>query len=161
MLSKELETKLNEQINAELYSAYLYLSMSAFCDASNLPGFGHWMRKQAQEEVGHAMKIFAFVNDRQGRVVLQAIPEPPKDFGSPLQLFEAVLEHERKVTGMIHTLYTQAVQEKDYPTQTFLQWFINEQVEEEKTASEIVEALRMVGDKGHALYMLDRQLAQR
>jgi ferritin len=161
MLSDALQNKLNEQINAELYSAYLYLSMSAYCEAKNLPGFAHWMRKQAQEEVGHAMRIFTFVNDRQGRVTLQAVAQPPSDFGSAVQVFEAVLEHERKVTKMIHELYALAVKEADFAAQAFLQWFVTEQVEEEKTANEILEALRMVGDKGQAVFMLDRQLAQR
>lgn len=161
MLSKDLEGKLNDQIQAELYSAYLYLAMAAYCDAQNLPGFAHWMRKQAEEEVGHAMRIYQYVNDRQGRVVLQAIEQPPTEFGSPTDVFKVVLDHEKKITAKINALYEAAVKESDYASQTFLHWFIDEQVEEEKTASEILEALKMIGDKGHAVYMLDRQLGQR
>lgn len=161
MLSKTLQDAMNEQIKNELYSAYIYLSMSAYCEAENLPGFAHWMRLQAQEEVGHAMKFYDFIYDRGGRVALKAIDQPPIEFGSPLDVFEKTLEHEQKVTGMIHNLYALAVQEKDYPSQVFLQWFIDEQVEEEKNASQIVETLKMIGDQGPALIMLDRELAQR
>jgi ferritin len=152
---------MNEQIKNELYSAYLYLSMSAYCESANLPGFAHWMRVQAQEEVGHAMKFYGFIHDRGGRVLLQAIDQPPVEFQSPLAVFEQTLVHEQKVTGMIHNLYALAVQEKDYASQVFLQWFVDEQVEEEKNATQLVELLKMVGDKGHALVMVDRQLAKR
>lgn len=161
MLSKTLQDAMNEQIKNELYSAYIYLSMSAYCEAENLPGFAHWMRLQAQEEVGHAMKFYDFICDRGGRVALKAIDQPPIEFQSPLDVFEKTLEHEQKVTGMIHNLYALAVQEKDYPSQVFLQWFVDEQVEEEKNASQIVETLKMIGDQGPALIMLDRELAQR
>jgi len=161
MLSKTLQDAMNEQIKNELYSAYIYLSMSAYCEAENLPGFAHWMRLQAQEEVGHAMKFYDFIHDRGGRVALKAIDQPPIEFQSPLDVFEKTLEHEQKVTGMIHNLYALAVQEKDYPSQVFLQWFVDEQVEEEKNASQIVETLKMIGDQGPALIMLDRELAER
>jgi ferritin len=161
MLPKTLQDAMNEQIKNELYSAYLYLSMSAYCEAANLPGFAHWMRVQAQEEVGHAMKFFEFINDRGGRVVLQAIDQPPVQFQSPQALFEQTLEHEQKVTGMIHNLYALAVQEKDYASQVFLNWFEDEQVEEEKTASQILETLKMIGTQGPALVMLDQQLGKR
>jgi ferritin len=161
MLSKKLQDAMNEQIKNELYSAYLYLSMSAYCEAANLPGFGHWMRMQAQEEEAHAMKFYDFIHERGGRVVLQAIDQPPVEFPSPLAVFEQTLEHEQKVTGMIHDLYTLAVEEKDYASQAFLQWFVMEQVEEEDSASQILETLKMIGDKGHALLMLDRELGKR
>ena len=161
MLSKKLQDAMNEQIKNELYSAYLYLSMSAYCEAANLPGFGHWMRMQAQEEEAHAMKFYDFIHERGGRVVLQAIDQPPLEFPSPLAVFEQTLEHEQKVTGMIHDLYTLAVEEKDYASQIFLQWFVTEQVEEEDSASQILETLKMIGDKGHALLMLDRELGKR
>jgi len=161
MLNKGVQDAINEQIKNELYSAYLYLSMSAYCEAVNLPGFAHWMRLQSQEEVSHAMKYFEFINDRGGRVVLQAIDQPPIEFQSPLDVFQQTLEHERKVTAMIHRLYELAVKENDYATQAQLQWFITEQVEEEKRASEIVERLKMIGDQGPALLMLDRQLGER
>jgi ferritin len=161
MLSKVMQDAINEQLKNELYSAYLYLSMAAYSETANLPGFAHWMRLQSQEEVEHAMKFFDFVNDRGGHVVLQAIDQPPVEFASPLDVFEKTLEHERKVTAMIHQLYELAAKENDYATQVMLQWFIEEQVEEERNAEQIVETLRMIGDKPQALFMLDRQLGTR
>jgi len=161
MINKTVETAINEQIKHELYSAYLYLSMSAYCEASNLPGAAHWMRTQAAEEQGHAMKFYGYVTEQGGRVVLQALAQPPSEFASPLDLFQQVLEHERKVTALITRLYETALQEKDYATQGLLQWYIKEQVEEEKNATAIVEQMKMVGTTGTALYMLDRQLAAR
>ncbi len=161
MLSKTMEAAMNEQIKNELYSGYLYLAMSAYAEARNLPGFAHWMRLQAQEETGHALKFFDFISERGGRVVLQAIDQPPAEFESPLDLFAQTLEHERKVTGLIHDLYALAGKENDYASQVFLQWFVEEQVEEEQSATEILETLRMIGDKGQALIMMDRQLARR
>jgi ferritin len=152
---------MNEQVKHELYSAYLYLSMSAYCESVNLPGFAHWLRVQVQEEMRHAMKFYDFINERGGRVVLQAIDQPPTAFESPLDIFEKTLEHERKVTDLIHGLYALAVEEKDYATQVFLQWFVTEQVEEENSAAQILETLRRIGDQGHALLMLDRELARR
>jgi ferritin len=161
MLSKTIQDAMNQQIKNELYSAYLYLSMSAYCEAANLPGFAHWMRMQAQEEEAHAMKFYDFIHERGGRVVLQAIDQPPVEFPSPLAVFEQTLEHEQKVTAMIHDLYALAVEEKDYASQVFLQWFVTEQVEEEDSATQILETLKMVGDKSHALLMLDGQLGRR
>jgi ferritin len=161
VLSKKLQDAINAQIRDELYSAYLYLSMAAYSEEANLPGFAHWMRLQNQEEVSHAMKLFDYVNERGGRVVLHAIDQPPTDFESPLSTFEMTLEHEQKVTGLIHNLYELALDEKDYPTQVMLQWFIEEQVEEEDSASQILEMLKMIGKQGHALVMFDRALGQR
>lgn len=161
MLSKKLEEAINEQINKELYSGYLYLSMSAYCEAENLPGAANWMRIQAQEELGHAMRLFDHVNARGGRVVLDAIEMPPPVWKSPLGMFEEVLEHERKVTGLINRLYEVALSENDYATQMELQWFITEQVEEEESAGQVVEQLRRVGDQPMGLLMLDGQLGQR
>ncbi|MGC8786880.1 MAG: ferritin [Anaerolineae bacterium] len=161
MLSKKLQDALNEQIKNELYSGYLYLAMSAYFEANNLPGFARWMRVQAGEEQAHALRFFDFIVERGGRVVLQAIDQPPVEFSSPLAVFEATLEHEKKVTGLINRLYELAVAEKDYPAQVMLQWFINEQTEEEKNAAQIVETLKMIGEKGQALIMLDRELGQR
>jgi ferritin len=161
MLSKAMQDAINEQIKNELYSAYLYLSMAAYYEASNLPGFAHWMRVQSQEEIDHAMKFFDFVNERGGRVVLQAIDQPPVEFESPADVFEKTLEHERKVTGLIHRLYELALNENDYPAQVMLHWFIEEQVEEEDSAAQILETLRMIGDTGSALVMLDRALGRR
>jgi len=161
VLNPKVEKAMNEQIRNELFSGYLYLSMSAYFETSNLPGFAHWMRLQAEEEQEHALKFFDFVHDRGGRVLLQAIEQPTVEFESPLAVFELTLEHERKVTGLIHELYALAVQEKDYASQVMLQWFIDEQVEEEKNAEQIVELLKMVGDQGQPLVMLDRQLGER
>jgi ferritin len=161
MLSKALQDAINEQIKNELYSAYLYLAMAAYSEASNLPGFAHWLRAQSEEEVEHAMKFFDFVNERGGRVVLHAIDQPPVEFESPVKIFEETLNHERKVTGMIHRLYELALEEKDYPAQVMLHWFIDEQVEEESNATQILDTLKMIGDKGQALVMFDRELARR
>lgn len=161
MLSQAMQDAINEQIKNELYSAYLYLSMSAYCEANAMPGCAHWMRVQSQEEIDHAMKFFGFVNERGGRVVLYAIDQPPTEFDSPLAIFKETLEHERKVTALIHGLYQLALEEKDYPAQVMLHWFIDEQVEEESNATQIVDTLEMIGNKGHALVMLDRELGKR
>jgi ferritin len=160
-LSKKMQDAINEQIKEELASAYIYLSMAAYCESINLPGFAQWMRAQTNEEMEHAMKFYEFVHDRGGRVVLQAIDQPPVDFGGPTDVFEKTLAHEQYITGRIHNLYAMAVQENDYASLSTLQWFVDEQVEEEKTATEILELLKMIGDKGQGLIMLDRQLARR
>ena len=161
VLGKAVEDAMNEQIKNEFFSAYQYLSMAAYCESENLPGFAQWMRAQAQEETEHAMKIYNFILDRNGRVVLRGIEEPVVDFGSPLEVFEQALEHEQKVTAMINDLYGLAVGENDYASQTFLQWFVTEQVEEEKNAGDVVDTLKMIGDKSEALFLLDRELGQR
>ena len=161
MIGKKMQDAINEQINKELYSAYLYLSMAAYLDSENLSGFAHWMRAQAQEEQEHALKFYDHIYERGGRVTLQAIDEPPAGFESPLAVFEETLAHERKVTGLINNLYAIALEQNDYASQAFLQWFVSEQVEEEDNASRILETLKMVGDKGQALVMLDRELGQR
>jgi len=152
---------INDQINAEFYSAYLYLSMAAHCDALNLPGFSHWMKLQAKEEVEHGGKFLEYLTDRGARVTLKAIGQPPAEFASPLAIFEQALEHERHVTARIHNLYKLALEDNDYATQNELQWFIKEQVEEEKNATQIVEQLKMVGTQGTALVLIDRYLASR
>lgn len=161
MLSKKMQDAMNDQIKMELESAYAYLAMAAYCEANNLPGFAHWMQVQFQEELGHAMRFFTFVNDRGGRVVLQAIVQPQVEFQSPADVFQQTLAHEQKVTASINNLYKLAVEEGDYASQAFLQWFVTEQVEEEKSASEVLNALELVGDRGYALIMLDRELGQR
>ncbi len=161
MLSKSMQKALNEQINNELYSSYLYLSMSAHFQATNLPGFAHWMIVQSKEEYDHAMKIFGYIQDRNSRAMLEAISKPPAEFKKPLDIMKQILEHEKSVTGMINHLYDMAVKEKDYPTQVTLQWFVKEQVEEEKMASDIIEQLKMIGDATPGLVMLDRQLGSR
>ena len=161
MLAKKMEKALNDQINAELYSAYLYLSMSAYFEAENLPGFAKWMRIQWQEEVMHALKIYDYVNERGGRVTLKSIAEPPAKWKSPLDAFQATYKHEQVVTGRINDLVTQAVAEKDHATNAFLQWFVTEQVEEEKSADEIVQKLKKIADAPGAMYMLDNEMGQR
>ncbi len=161
MLSKTLQKAFNDQINHELSSSYLYLSMAAFSESQNLPGFANWMKIQTTEESGHAMKLYKFVIERGGRVELQKIEQPPLEFKSPTALFEEVLKHERKITALINKLYELALKEKDYPAQVLLHEFIGEQVEEEASASAILETLKMAGEKGHALIMMDRQLARR
>jgi ferritin len=161
VLSQAVQDAINEQIKNELYSAYLYLAMSAHCQANNLPGMAQWMTVQSKEEVGHAMKFFEYVNDRAGRVLLKAIDQPPAEWKSPLVMFQAALEHEQKVTGLINGLYALALKENDYATQVELQWFITEQVEEEKNAGEIVEQLKRVGEQGPGLMMTDRHLGKR
>lgn len=161
MLSKRMQDAMNDQIKMELESAYAYLAMAAYCEAQNLPGFAQWMQVQFQEELGHAMKFFTFINDRGGRVILQAIAQPQVEFQSPTDVFEQTLGHEQKVTTSINDLYKIATEEADYASQAFLQWFVTEQVEEEKNATGVLETLKLVGDEGQALVMLDRELGQR
>lgn len=161
MLGKAVEEAMNEQIKNELFSAYQYLSMAAYCESENLPGFAQWMRAQAREETEHAMKFYDFILERSGRVVLHGIDGPVVEFGSPLEVFQQALEHERKVTAMINDLYGLSARENDYASQTFLQWFVTEQVEEEKNAGDVVETLKMIGDKSEALFLLDRELGLR
>jgi ferritin len=161
MINKTVEAAINEQIKHEWYSAYLYLSMSAWAEASNLGGAAHWLRAQFGEEQGHAMKFYKYIVEQGGRVVVGGIPQPPAEWTSLLDLFQQVLEHEKKVTALVTKLYEVALAEKDYATQFLLQWFINEQVEEEKNVTGVIEAIKMVGHSGTALYMVDRQLAAR
>ncbi len=161
MANEKMEKALNEQINAELYSAYLYFAMAAHFDSNNLPGFAHWMKIQAKEETTHALKFYEFVNEVGGKVVLEAVEKPPVDFGSPLQAFERVLKHEKHVTSLIHNLVKLARNESDFAAENFLQWFVAEQVEEEAAATKIVEELKMIGDAKHALFMMDRHLGSR
>jgi ferritin len=160
-ISAAMQRALNDQIRKEFSAAYLYLSMAAYFAEKNLNGFARWMRLQGAEEAKHAMKIFDFVEDRGGRVTLEAIDRPPPDFPSALATFEHARDHEAKVSSGIHQLYELALGEKDYATQTMLQWFITEQVEEEKTSNSIVETLRMIGDNASGLYMFDKELGAR
>ena len=161
MLSKKMETAINQQINAELYSSYLYLSMATYFDSKGLGGFSNWMRQQAQEELFHGMKMFDFVCERGGRVVLQAIDKPPSKWSSPLDAFQNVLAHEQKVTGLINDLVNLAIDERDHATNIFLQWFVSEQVEEEDTAGNLVDKLILIGKDANGLFMLDTELGQR
>jgi ferritin len=161
MLSSVVQDNMNQQINAEFYSAYLYLSMAAHFEGENLHGMAHWMQVQAKEEAGHAMKFFKYIVERGGRVRLTAIAAPPNTWDSPQAVFEAVYKHECHVTSLINKLVELAVAEKDHASGVFLQWFVNEQVEEEASASEILHQIKMLGDSKQGLFMLDRQLAQR
>ena len=153
--------ELNKQVNAELYSAYLYLSMAAYFESINLKGFANWMRVQAQEELTHAMRFFDYINERGGVVKLAAIEQPPTEWKSPLDVFEATYKHEVKVTGMINSLVNLAMKEKDHATYNMLQWFVAEQVEEEASADEIRQQLKLIGKDGRGILMLDRELGQR
>ena len=161
MMSKKLEDAINEQIKNEFFSGYLYLSMAAQAESMNLPGTAHWFKVQAKEEQEHGMKFYEFINDRGGRVLLKAMDQPETEFKTVLDMFEKTLEHEKLVTSLINKLYEIALQEKDYPAQIMLQWFIDEQVEEEKNASDIIATLKMIGEKGQALHMLDQELGKR
>ncbi|RKX96023.1 MAG: ferritin [Spirochaetes bacterium] len=161
MLSKRMEEALNKQINAELYSAYLYLSMAAYFDSISLDGFSHWMKLQAKEETEHAYKIYGYVYERGGSVILEAINKPPTKWDSPLAVFEDAYKHEQKVSEMINNLVAMAREEKDYATENFLQWFVEEQVEEEANADEVVQKLKMVKDSRNGLFMMDGKLGQR
>lgn len=160
-IKQEMQDAINQQVTEELESAYVYLSMSSHFEAENLPGFAKWMRVQSQEEVGHAMRLFDYVSERGGRVRLQALPQPPVDFGAPLSVFEAALAHEQKISALIEKLYETAKQHGDNATQVMLQWFITEQVEEENNVGLVVEQVRMAGDNRAALLFLDRQLGAR
>lgn len=160
-LSETMQNALNDHLNQEFYASYLYLSMSAYCESISLPGFAHWLRVQSQEEYSHALKLFDFVNDREGRVVLHPIAQPTIEFNSALDVMQQTLEHERHVSRLINQLYDTAIKEEDYATQVHLQWFISEQVEEEKAASDLVDHLKLIGNQGDALLMLDREMATR
>lgn len=160
-MNTKLLEELNLQINKEIYSGYLYLAIAAYFEEKNLSGFAKWMRVQAEEELEHGMKIFNFLIDLGERVELLAIDQPEKEFGTPTEVFTTVLEHERFVTSRIHLLYDLAIKEKDYPTQVFLQWFVDEQVEEEKNAAEILESLKLAGEAGNVLLKIDQKLGAR
>jgi ferritin len=161
MISKTMQDAMNDQINKELYSSYLYLSMAAYFEDRNLPGFAHWMRIQETEEREHAMKLYDFLLERGGKVMLKAIDAPKTEWVSTLEVAQEVAAHEAKVTASIHALYETALKEKDYPTQVMLQWFITEQVEEEKNAAEIVANLKLIEERGTAVLMLDHRLSKR
>ena len=161
MITKSLQDAINAQINKELFSSYLYLSMAAYFEDKNLPGLANWMRKQADEEREHGMKFYDHLVGRGGRVVLKAIEAPKTDWKSSLEVFEEVAGHEAKVTASINALYELALKEKDYPAQVMLQWFITEQVEEEKNAAEILANLKLIEERGTAVLMLDHRLAKR
>ncbi|MEK6796825.1 MAG: ferritin [Spirochaetota bacterium] len=160
-MDQKLEKLIQEQVNAEWYSAYLYVAMAAHFEHTNLDGFAHWMHKQAAEEQGHGKKMFEFLSDRGVRIKLQAIAEPTADFASPLDVFEKVYAHEQKVTGLINAIADAADAVNDRPTKVFIQWFVNEQVEEEKNAAKILDLLKHIPAGSGALYQLDHRLGKR
>jgi ferritin len=161
MLTEKMQKALNGQLNAELYSSYLYLSMNAYFKSVNLDGFANWMYYQTQEELEHAMKFYDFIIQRGGKVELMQVETPPTEWSSPLAVFEATLEHEQKVTGLINDLVDIAHEERDHATNIFLQWFVSEQVEEEENVGGVLEQLKLMGDAQGGLFMIDRELAKR
>jgi ferritin len=161
MLSDNMQAAMNKQINAELHSAYIYLSMSAYFADRNLNGFANWMRIQAQEEMVHAMKFFDFIIERRGRALLEPVAAVPTQWESALAVFENAFAHEQKVTGLINNLVDLSIKEKDHAANSFLQWFVDEQVEEEASADAVVQQLKMIGDSAAALFMFDREMGQR
>ncbi|MGC9318059.1 MAG: ferritin [Armatimonadota bacterium] len=161
MIDERMAAAINDQINAELYSAYIYYSMSAWFEEQNLPGMAQWMKAQTQEELFHADKFFNYLTERGGRVVMKAIDEPQTEWDSPLAVFEHAYEHEQYVTGRINDLVDLAIELKDHATNQFLQWYVEEQVEEEASADEVVQQLKRIGDSANALYMLDREMGAR
>jgi|WetSurMetagenome_2_1015567.scaffolds.fasta_scaffold113291_3 ferritin len=161
MLGKKMETAINEQINREMYSAYLYMSMSADSTFKGLKGFANWFMVQYHEEMLHAMKMFEYVSRQGGKVVLKAIAEPPQTFESPMDMFQKTLKHEQFVTQCINDLLNLAVQEKDHASQAFLQWYVTEQIEEEENDNDIIAQLKLVGADTAGLFMLDKELATR
>ncbi|MFO7895292.1 MAG: ferritin [Longimicrobiales bacterium] len=160
-MDQTVKDLINEQITHEFYAAYLYLAMAAHFEEENFEGFAQWFRMQAKEEEAHAMKLFDFLVERGERIELQQIDKPPVEFGSPVDAFRAALAHEQKVTGLINAIYAAAVEAKDYPSQVMLQWFIEEQVEEEDTTGTAVDRLEMAGDNNAALMFLDGQFGER
>ncbi len=161
MITQKMEQALNGQLNAEFYSAYLYLSMAAYFESTDLPGFGNWMRIQFAEEQFHAMKLFNYIMERGGRATLKAIDAPPGEWKSPLDVFEDTLAHEQKVTGLINDLVYLARDERDNASEIFLQWYVTEQVEEEDNASTLIGQLKLIKDSPQALFLMDKDLSQR
>lgn len=161
MLNKKIEEAINAQINAEMWSAYLYLSMAAHCHAIGQPGMAKWFEVQFKEEQDHAKILFNYVISRNGNVTLKAIDTVPTEWNSILDVFESTLAHEQKVTAMINDLFALTTQENDYATQSMLKWFIDEQVEEEENAQTIIDNIKMIKDNGYGIYMLDKELGAR
>ena len=161
MIKEKIEKVINQQINAELYSGYLYLSMASYFESKNLNGFANWMHVQNLEEQSHAMKFYHYINERGGRVKLMPIDGPKLEWKSPIEAFEDAYKHEQKVTAMINNMVEIAWAEKDHATYNMLQWFVDEQVEEEASALEIVEKLKMIGDAPGVMYMLDKEMSAR
>jgi ferritin len=161
MINERVERVINGQINKEFYSYYLYLAMAAHFESANLKGFAHWMRMQAGEESGHAMKLYDYLLERGGKIVLEKLDAPPSNWNSHKNVFEDAYQHEQKVTKAITELFELAKSEKDHPTEVFLQWFIKEQVEEEASAFATLQRLELIGSDGGAIFMLDGELGKR
>lgn len=161
MLNKKVEEALNAQINAEMWSAYLYLSMAAYCHSIGQPGMASWFEVQFKEEQDHAKILFNYVNSRNGRVELRPIDAVPLEWNGVLDVFESTLAHEQKVTSLINDLYALTHEQNDFATQSMLKWFIDEQIEEEETAQTIIDNIRMIKDNGYGIYMLDKELGAR
>lgn len=161
MLSKNIEKMLADQVNFEIYSAYIYLAMGAYSDSIDMPGAANWFKIQWEEEIFHANKLYDYLLERDGRQIFAAIPQPQSEWESLQKAFEGALTHEQLVTSRINDIMAQAEQEKDYATRSFLQWFVDEQVEEESNVRELIRQIKMVKDSGHGLYMLDKELAAR
>ena len=161
MLSEKLQQALNDQLNSEFYAAYTYLSLAAYFEDLDLNGFSHWMKIQYQEELMHAEKVYAFINDRDGRVKLQVVAAPPSEWDSPLAAFKFALQSERALSGRIYSVVDEALAERDHATHTFMQWFVNEQVEEEAIIRDIVSDLERIADSRDGLFLMDRDLAGR
>ncbi|OYD15866.1 ferritin [candidate division WOR-3 bacterium JGI_Cruoil_03_44_89] len=161
MLGEKMQDALNKQLNNEIYSAYLYMSMSAYSTFIGLKGFANWFMVQYQEEMTHAMKFYDYINDQGGQVRLMALAQPMTEFESPLDMFEKTLEHEKFITKCINELVDLAISEKDHATNIFLQWFVTEQIEEEGNDNDIIAKLKLIGDNGNGLLMLDKELATR
>ncbi len=160
-MKKNLVNALNNQIREELASAYIYFAIAADMEAKNWKGVAHWFMAQAQEEVGHAMKFYHFLNSRGEKAELEKIEKPKAEYDSILAAFEAALKHEKHITGCIHDLVRLARETDDLATESFLQWFVDEQVEEEAAPADIIDRLKLVGDKPQVLYMFDRELGSR
>jgi len=161
MISNKMTDALNEQINREMYSAYLYMSMSAYSEYKGLKGFANWFMAQYQEEMVHAMKMYDYIQDQGGQVILKAIEKPPTEFGEPIDMFQATLKHEQFITKSINELADLAVLEKDHATQIFLQWYVTEQIEEEANDNEIIDKLKLVSGSPNGLFMIDKDLNAR
>ncbi|MDY6930754.1 MAG: ferritin [Halobacteriota archaeon] len=161
MLSESMQEALNNQVNREIFSAYLYMSMSAHSTYIGLKGFANWFMVQYQEEMVHAMKLYDYINDQGGRVTLQVIEEPASEFESPLDMFEKTLKHEQYITESINEIVDLAIEEKDHATNIFMQWYVTEQIEEEGNDNEIISKLKLIGDDGNGLLMLDNELGLR
>jgi ferritin len=161
MLSEKMNQALNDQVKWEMFSSYLYLSMSAYFADKGMGGFAKWMRAQAQEELFHATKFYDYINERGGRVILQPIDAPQNEWAGTIDVFEETLKHEQSVTSLINNLVNLAIDERDHATNIFLQWFVSEQVEEEDTVNDVLGQLKMIGGEGQGMLMLDRELGQR